>query len=104
MVGGSASLWFLWFGRDHRLPRPGALDLPRQSLDTRRQRSEGTATHVPRIRIGNAQGVLDAVAKRGGSVERVLRAAGLRASDISDPDRFAELEKMLVLQDAAARE
>jgi AraC-like DNA-binding protein len=48
--------------------------------------------------------VLDAVARRGGSVERVLRAAGLRASDVSDPDRFAELEKMLVLQDAAARE
>jgi len=33
-----------------------------------------------------------------------LRAAGLRASDIADPDRFADLEKMLLLQDAAARE
>ena len=31
-----------------------------------------TATHVPRIRVGGAAGVLEAVAKRGGSAERVL--------------------------------
>jgi hypothetical protein len=48
--------------------------------------------------------VLEAVAKRGGSAERVLRAAGLRKADLEDPDRFVDLEKMLVLQHEAARE
>lgn len=54
--------------------------------------------------MGGAAGVLEAVAKRGGSVERVLRKAGLRERDLADPDHFVELEKMLVLQDEAARE
>lgn len=54
--------------------------------------------------MGAAAGVLEAVAKRGGSAESVLRTAGLRARDLTDPDHFVDLEKMLVLQDAAARE
>jgi AraC-like DNA-binding protein len=48
--------------------------------------------------------VIAAVAERGGSVERVLRTSGLRARDLADPDHFVDLEKMLVLQDEAARE
>ena len=54
--------------------------------------------------MGAAASVLEAVAKRGGSAERVLRAAGLSARELLDPDHFVDLEKMLVLQDAAARE
>ncbi len=33
-----------------------------------------------------------------------MRAAGLRQRDLADPDHFVDLEKMLVLQDEAARE
>jgi len=48
--------------------------------------------------------LLDAIAARGGSPERVLEAAGLRASDIADPDHWVDLEKLVTLDDAAARE
>ncbi|MEX2208263.1 MAG: AraC family transcriptional regulator [Myxococcota bacterium] len=48
--------------------------------------------------------MLEAIAKRGGSVASVLRKAGLRQRDLADPEHFVDLEKMLVLQDEAARE
>jgi AraC-like DNA-binding protein len=48
--------------------------------------------------------LLDAITASGGSPERVLEAAGLRASDIADPDHWVDLEKLLILDDAAARE
>jgi AraC-like DNA-binding protein len=54
--------------------------------------------------VGGAAGVLKAVRDRGGSPERVLLAAGLSPRDIADPDHFVDLQKMLLLQDAAARE
>ncbi|HEX6738465.1 MAG TPA: AraC family transcriptional regulator ligand-binding domain-containing protein, partial [Vicinamibacteria bacterium] len=56
------------------------------------------------MRAGGAAGVLEAVAARGGSAARVLRAAGLRSEDLADPDRFLDLERIVQLQDAAARE
>ncbi len=62
------------------------------------------ATQVPRIRVGAAANILAVVAKRGGSAERVLSAAGLRTRDLADPEHFVDVERMLRLQDAAARE
>lgn len=56
------------------------------------------------MRAGSAAGLLDAIAASGGSPERVLEAAGLRASDLADPDHWVDLEKLLTLDDAAARE
>jgi AraC-like DNA-binding protein len=56
------------------------------------------------MRAGGAAGLLDAIAANGGSVERVLQAAGLSASDLADPDHWVDLEKVLRLDDAAARE
>ena len=58
----------------------------------------------PRIRAAGAHGILDAVAAAGGSPDRVLAAAGLRASDLSDPDRFLELTKVATLFAEAAKE
>jgi AraC-like DNA-binding protein len=59
---------------------------------------------VARMRAGGAAGVLEAVLARGGSPARVLRAAGLRPADLADPDIFLDLERIVLLQDAAARE
>jgi hypothetical protein len=56
------------------------------------------------MRAGSAAGLLDAVSASGGSAERVLEAAGLHASDLADPDHWLDLEKLLTLDDAAARE
>lgn len=61
------------------------------------------ATH-PRVRAAGAHGVLEAVAAAGGSPERALAAAGLRASDLADPDRFVDLTKLASLFTEAARE
>jgi AraC-like DNA-binding protein len=59
---------------------------------------------VARMRAGGAAGVLEAVAARGGSPARVLRAAGLTPVDLADADRFLDLERIVRLQEAAARE
>jgi AraC-like DNA-binding protein len=56
------------------------------------------------MRAGGAAGVLDAVAKQGGSTARVLAAAGLSADDVADPDRLLEVGQVMELFDAAARE
>ena len=56
------------------------------------------------MRAGGAAGVLDAVAERGGSPDRVLEAAGLTAADLADADRLLEVEQMMDLFEAAARE
>jgi AraC-like DNA-binding protein len=57
-----------------------------------------------RMRAGGAAGVLEAVAARGGSTARVLQSAGLTPADLADPDCFLDLERIVRLQDAAARE
>jgi AraC-like DNA-binding protein len=56
------------------------------------------------IRAGAATGVLEAVASRGGSPERVLRSAGLRGAELGDPDRLVDLARLNALYEAAARE
>src|SRR5689334_10320891 len=56
------------------------------------------------MRAGGAAGVLDAVAGRGGSPGRVLEAAGLTAADLADADRLLEVEQVMDLFEAAARE
>jgi len=56
------------------------------------------------MRAGGVAGVLEAVAVRGGSTQRVLQASGLRPRDLADPDHFVDLEKLLVFLEAAARE
>lgn len=61
-------------------------------------------SHAPRVRAAGAHGVLEAVAAAGGNPERALEAAGLRASDLADPDRFVDLEKVATLFAAAAKE
>jgi AraC-like DNA-binding protein len=57
-----------------------------------------------RMRAGGVAGVAEAIVARGGSLERVLAAAGLRPKDLADPDHMVDLEKLLVFLDAAARE
>jgi AraC-like DNA-binding protein len=56
------------------------------------------------MRAGGAAGVLDAVAARGGVPGRVLAAAGLTADDLADGDRLLDLDRMMALYEAAARE
>jgi len=59
---------------------------------------------VGTIRAGAATGVLEAVASRGGSPQKVLGLARLRAADLADPDRMVELERLNALYEAAALE
>jgi AraC-like DNA-binding protein len=59
---------------------------------------------VTRIRAGAALGILEGVSARAASPERVLAAAGLTAPELADPDRMLELERVLRLTEAAARE
>jgi AraC-like DNA-binding protein len=56
------------------------------------------------MRAGGAAGVLDAVAARGGAPERVLAAAGLTSDDLADSDRLLDLDRVMTLYEAAARE
>ena len=56
------------------------------------------------MRAGGAAGVLDAVAARGGSPARVLATVGLTAEDLADLDRLLDVEQVMTLFDAAARE
>src|SRR5262249_45734956 len=57
-----------------------------------------------KMRAGGAAGVLDAVAAQGGSVARVLAAVGVTADDLVDPERLLEVEEVMRLFAAAARE
>jgi AraC-like DNA-binding protein len=57
-----------------------------------------------KMRAGGAAGVLDAVTAQGGSPARVLAAVGLTTADLDDPDRLLEVEQVLGLFAAAARE
>lgn len=56
------------------------------------------------MRAGGAAGVLDAVAAAGGSPDRVLAAAGLVPDDLCDADRLLELDRIMALYEAAARD
>jgi len=56
------------------------------------------------MRAGGAAGVLDAVAKQGGSIARVLAAAGLTAEELADPDGLLDVEQVMALFEAGARE
>ena len=56
------------------------------------------------MRAGGAAGVLDAVRAAGASAERVLGAAGLTPDDLTDPDRLLDLDRIMALYEAAARE
>jgi AraC-like DNA-binding protein len=57
-----------------------------------------------KMRAGGAAGVLDAVAAQRGSPARVLAAVGLTAADLADLDRLLDVEQVMTLFDAAARE
>jgi AraC-like DNA-binding protein len=57
-----------------------------------------------KMRAGGAAGVLEAVAAQGGSTARVLAAVGLTSVDLADPDRLIEVEQVMMLFEAAARE
>ena len=56
------------------------------------------------MRAGGAAGVLDAVRAAGASAERVLAVAGLVADDLDDGDRLLDLDRVMALYEAAARE
>jgi AraC-like DNA-binding protein len=57
-----------------------------------------------KMRAGGAAGLLDAVVAQGGSPARVLAAADLTAADLADGDRLLDVEQVVTLFDAAARE
>ncbi len=57
-----------------------------------------------RIRAGGVAGVPQEIVARGGSLERALEAAGLRARDLDDLDHWVDLGRILVFLEAAARE
>jgi AraC-like DNA-binding protein len=56
------------------------------------------------MRAGGAAGVLDAVTARGGSSDRVLAAAGLAPDELADADRLLDVDRIMALFEAAARE
>jgi len=57
-----------------------------------------------KMRAGGAAGVLDAVTAQGGSTARVLASVGLDPGDLADPDRLLDVEQVVGLFEAAARE
>ena len=56
------------------------------------------------MRVGGAAGVLDAVTAHGGSAARVLAAVGLAPDDLADADRLLDVDRIMALFEAAARE
>jgi len=56
------------------------------------------------MRAGGAAGVLAAVRATGASPDCVLASAGLTADDLADGDRLLDIDRMMALYEAAARE